>query len=65
MQARVDLKISQKDLAAKINEKPAIVNEYESGKAVPSQQILAKLERILKVKLRGQNIGEPIEDKKK
>ena len=36
-----------------INEKPQIIQEYESGKAIPNQQILAKLERILGVKLRG------------
>lgn len=36
------------------------VNEYESGKAVPNQQILGKLERALGVKLRGKNIGEPL-----
>ena len=36
-----------------INEKPAIIQEYESGKAIPNQQVLGKLERILGVKLRG------------
>jgi putative transcription factor len=36
-----------------INEKPQIIQEYESGKAMPNQQILSKLERILGVKLRG------------
>jgi putative transcription factor len=28
----------------KINEKPAIVQEYESSKTIPNQQILGKLE---------------------
>lgn len=36
------------------------VNEYESGKAIPNQQVLGKLERALGVKLRGKNIGEPL-----
>ncbi len=40
-------------LAQAINEKPQIVNEYESGKAVPNNQVLGKMERALGVKLRG------------
>ncbi|RCI03137.1 hypothetical protein CU098_008697, partial [Rhizopus stolonifer] len=52
--------ITQKDLAQLINEKPQVVNEYESGKAIPNQGILGKLERALGVKLRGKNIGEPL-----
>ena len=36
------------------------VNEYESGKAIPNQQVLGKLERALGIKLRGKNIGEPL-----
>jgi len=44
---------TQKELATKINEKQNIINEYESGKALPNNQILAKLERALGVKLRG------------
>ena len=41
------------DLAQKINEKPTIVGEFESGKAVPNPQVLGKMERVLGVKLRG------------
>jgi len=52
-QARLDKKWTQKELATKINEKQQIINDYESGRAVPSQAVLAKLERILGVKLRG------------
>lgn len=62
---RTEKKLSQKDLATKINEKPQIINEYESGKAIPNQQILGKIERTLGVKLRGKNIGEPLFGKKK
>ncbi|KAL1936773.1 hypothetical protein VTP01DRAFT_907 [Rhizomucor pusillus] len=58
--ARQEKGITQKDLAQKINEKPQVVNEYESGKAIPNQQILGKMERALGVKLRGKNIGEPL-----
>ncbi|KAG0593252.1 hypothetical protein M758_1G308600 [Ceratodon purpureus] len=53
MQARLDKKLTQAQLAQLINEKPQIVQEYESGKAIPNQQIIAKLERILGTKLRG------------
>ena len=46
-QARMDLKLSQKDVAQKVNEKPSILQDYESGKAIPNPQILGKLERVL------------------
>lgn len=52
--------MTQKDLATKVNEKPSVINDYESGRAVPSQQVLAKLERALGVKLRGKEIGSPL-----
>uniref|UniRef100_A0A1D1Z2M5 Multiprotein-bridging factor 1a n=1 Tax=Anthurium amnicola TaxID=1678845 RepID=A0A1D1Z2M5_9ARAE len=53
MQARMDKKLTQSQLAQLINEKPQVIQEYESGKAIPNQQILTKLERVLSVKLRG------------
>lgn len=34
-----------------INEKPQVVGEYETGKAIPNPQIISKLERKLGVKL--------------
>ena len=36
-----------------INQKATEVQDYESGKAVPNQQFLSKLERKLGVRLRG------------
>ena len=51
--ARMELKLSQKDVAHKINEKWSVLQDYESGKAFPNPQILSKLERVLGVKLRG------------
>lgn len=63
--ARGDKQLTQKDLATKINEKPTVINDYEAGRAIPNQQILAKLERALGVKLRGKNVGEPLGGPKK
>jgi ribosome-binding protein aMBF1 (putative translation factor) len=51
--ARLELKLSQKDVAQKVNEKPSVIQDYESSKAIPNPQILGKLERALGVKLRG------------
>ncbi|XP_057953089.1 multiprotein-bridging factor 1a [Malania oleifera] len=53
MQARMDKKLTQAQLAHMINEKPQVIQEYESGKAIPNQQVITKLERALGVKLRG------------
>lgn len=63
-QGRQDKKLTQKDLATKINEKPQVINDYEAGRAIPNQQVLGKLERAIGVKLRGKNIGEPLFKKK-
>lgn len=52
-QARLAKGMTQKALAQAINEKPQVVNEYESGKAIPSSQIISKMERALGAKLRG------------
>jgi putative transcription factor len=62
-QGRQAKEMSQKDLATKICEKPQVVTEYESGKAIPNQQILAKMERALGMKLRGKDKGKPLEAK--
>ena len=50
-QARTAKKMTQKDLATAINEKPQVVAEYESGKAIPNPQIITKLEKQLGCKL--------------
>jgi len=52
-QARLAKKMTQKELATKINEKATVINDYEAGRAIPNNQILAKLERALDTKLRG------------
>ncbi|TEB36004.1 ylMBF1 [Coprinellus micaceus] len=63
--ARMEKQFSQKDVAQKVNEKPTVIQDYESGKAIPNPQILGKLERVLGVKLRGSDIGKKLEGPKK
>ena len=55
-QARSGKKMTQAQLAQKVNVKQNVINDYESGKAVPDNALLGKLERALGVKLRGKNI---------
>jgi putative transcription factor len=64
-QARQAKGFTQKELATKINEKPQVVNDYESGKAIPNQQVMSKLERTLETKLRGKDKGQPLTMTKK
>ncbi|CAI0389915.1 unnamed protein product [Linum tenue] len=56
--ARLEKKMSQAELAKQINEPPKVVQEYENGKAVPNQAILAKMEKVLGVKLRGKVVSK-------
>ena len=62
--ARQALHLKQKELATKINEKEQIIVEYENGTVNLNQQILSKLERVLGVKLRGNEIGKPLSSNK-
>merc|ERR1712039_51869 len=50
-QARLAKKMSQAQLATAINEKGTVINEYESGKAIPNGAIINKLNRSLGVRL--------------
>lgn len=50
-QGRMAKKMTQKDLATAINEKPQVIAEYENGKAIPNGQIIVKIERALGCKL--------------
>ena len=47
--------MSQAEVAKQINVKQSVINEYENGKAVPNNNILGKLEKVLGAKLRGKN----------
>lgn len=49
--ARVAKKMSQKDLAKILNMQANLINDYESGKAVPNRQILNRIGQALSVKL--------------
>jgi ribosome-binding protein aMBF1 (putative translation factor) len=50
-QARLASKKSQKQLASELGIQTQILNHYESGKEVPNNTFLAKLEKKLNVKL--------------
>merc|ERR1712048_52000 len=50
-QARLAKKMTQAQLAAAINEKNMVINEYGSGKAIPNGAIINKLNRSLGVRL--------------
>ena len=52
-QARNAKGMTQKELATKINEPQKTIQDYECGRAIPSNQVLGKIERVLGVKLRG------------
>ena len=47
MKARQAKGWTQADLAKQINEKSTVINEYESGKAIPNGQVIQKLNRAL------------------
>ncbi|NXF61486.1 EDF1 factor, partial [Ciccaba nigrolineata] len=60
-QGRQSKGMTQKDLATKINEKPQVIADYESGRAIPNNQVMGKIERAIGLKLRGKDIGKPLE----
>lgn len=57
-QARLEKKLTQAQLAQQINEKPSVINEYESGKAIPNPQVLSKMSKVLGVQLSQKSIAK-------
>ena len=51
VQARNAKGLTQKELAHKIAVKDTIIKSYENGKAVPQNNIIQKIEKVLGVKL--------------
>jgi putative transcription factor len=51
-QARMEKKLSQKELAFKLSLPFKIIQDYESGKAIPNAMILNKIEKILEKRVR-------------
>lgn len=50
-QARLAKKMTQAQLATSINERPQVIQQYESGQAIPNPQIINKLDRALGIHL--------------
>jgi len=51
VQARMAKKMTQAQLATAINERAQVIQQYESGQAIPNPQILNKLDRALGIHL--------------
>jgi putative transcription factor len=50
-QAREKLGISHEELGKKLNEKSSVLRKIETGKMVPNNMLVTKLEHALKIKL--------------
>lgn len=46
-QGRIDKKMTRKDLAQRLNVKESVIAEYETGKAIPNGQLLARIRTVL------------------
>ena len=51
MQSRVQMKMTQQDLASKMNIQQNVIRDWESGKSVPNNNAIGKIERAIGVKL--------------
>ena len=59
-QARAAKNWKREEFATKICEKAPVVTDYENGSAIPNNQVMAKMERALGIKLRGKDKGQPL-----
>lgn len=50
-QARIAMKLSQKDLAGKMCVPVSVIHTYENGTAIPTNTFIAQIEKVLKTKL--------------
>jgi ribosome-binding protein aMBF1 (putative translation factor) len=53
MQARLDKKLKQVDLAKQLNITPDIIRDYENGTAVRNGALLNRIGKVLNIKLTG------------
>jgi ribosome-binding protein aMBF1 (putative translation factor) len=60
IKARGELGLTQKDLANRINVSDAVIKSIEQNKEPNNTALLNKLQKVLKVKLLGDNIGTPL-----
>lgn len=51
---------SQKELATQAKVQSSLIQQYEQGTASPDSKVLSILERVLRIKLRGSNIGQKL-----
>merc|ERR1739842_14292 len=64
-QARLKKGWKQQQLAQQLNVRQTVINQYESGKAKPNSALIAKMNRILGVKLPPiQKAGQPKKKKR-
>ena len=49
--ARLKAKITQKELATKLNVKVSVIHSYETGTCIPNNAFIAQIDTILKSKL--------------
>ncbi|KAL7068833.1 multiprotein bridging factor 1 domain-containing protein [Cryptosporidium serpentis] len=58
-QARVAKKLTQTQLAQMVNEKTSVINDYESGRAIPNPALIQKISKCLAT-----NLPKPVRKKK-
>ena len=49
--ARLQAKMTQKELATRLNVKLTVINSYENGTCIPNNAFITKIDNILKCKL--------------